>query len=189
MLEHLSLDLMPVDSLSILQLDSFDGLANVSDLQIGFTNTQWLAHDRSSSSKSLRSFFSSMPLRVLSLTLGTTINDDIHWGGHGESEITLQDTFYSLEWPHLEKLRIIRMKTDASRLSTFFSKHALLKSLSLYLSLEPGRMITFKKMLTKFQDNFNFDHFELIAHQQTAYIYDDNWNEIDGTESGNAKVS
>ncbi|KAL2067280.1 hypothetical protein VTL71DRAFT_1704 [Oculimacula yallundae] len=135
--------------------------------------------------QNLAAFLDAMPLRHLSLVLPTV----------------LSSPFYDLTFPHLTTFRlgnIDRKMSVEKTLPRFLSRHwSTLRRLYLNCVLKIGDVEVFlpresrcflKQTIFKIKDTLKLEKFELLIRQDdNLRIYDDDWNEISGRESSDAK--
>ncbi|EMR81498.1 hypothetical protein BcDW1_9897 [Botrytis cinerea BcDW1] len=131
--------------------------------------------------KSMSIFMGSMQsLRSLDITLNMSFRFP-----NESMELTNQDGFYFNTFPHLENLRVSKIRSfDTSFYSFIFRHKASLKSLSLGHGFflvphdKPRGCVSIKSILFKLRDGLKLERFQLLVSASDRQIYDQDWQVV-----------
>ncbi|KAJ8068297.1 hypothetical protein OCU04_003860 [Sclerotinia nivalis] len=157
--------------------------SKVQDLRIGINPLSNNAtHEHTTTlTKTMSTFIGSMKsLRSLDISWDVSFrfpNDTM--------ELMNQDGFYSNTYPHLENLRLSRVRSFDTSFYSFIIRHkATLKSLSLGHGFflipqnRPRGCISFKTILLKLRDSLKLQRFQLLVSASDQQIYDRDWESV-----------
>ena len=173
-----------------------NALLHVKDLRVGFIGAgDFLTYDDIHLARALGDFVCSFQnLRSLELSWMMEDNETDEFIKEWEK------SFFKNKFQHLERFCIESTETSDKILLPFLYRHAnTLKRLQLgenscYLSLDTYNEgvadRTWKAMLTDIRDNVkNLEKFEFLAEGDVVRIYDNEWNDVEGSGSTLKSIS